>query len=191
MRFLLLFLLLVVAGFVAWRLLGRRSPGAPQQDGRPRGLPERASSVRVVPTAEDTAGPALAAAAVAPAALTRTTSVTPPSTLGLDDPDAVRPDLDADAMASARTLITPAVPDAVLSDALLDATPEQLQHLFAAVPQDVMANALGDDVRLAGPLAESEKAQLSGLSDELDTLDIWDFGADTETPDPQGPGHKA
>lgn len=191
MRFLLLFLLLVVAGFMAWRLLGRRSPGTPQQDGRPRGLPERPSSVRVVPTAEDTAAPMLAAVAVAPAALTRTTSITPPSTLGLDDPDAVRPDLDEDAMASARTLITPAVPDAVLSDALLDATPEQLQHLFAAVPQDVMANALGDDVGLAGPLAESEKAQLSGLGDELDTLDIWDFGADDGTPDPQGPGHKA
>lgn len=112
--------------------------------------------------------------------------VVPPGTRGLDDPDAVRPDIDARALASARAAVTPAVPDAVLSDALLDASPEQLGRLLASVPTEVMTQALGrhgnsqDSVRSLRP---EDRQQLSGLGDALDDLDIWNFGDDT--------GHKA
>ena len=112
--------------------------------------------------------------------------VVPPGTRGLDDPDAVRPDIDARALASARAAVTPAVPDAVLSDALLDASPEQLGRLLASVPTEVMTQALGrhgnsqDSVR---SLRAEDRQQLSGLGDALDDLDIWNFGDDT--------GHKA
>ena len=112
--------------------------------------------------------------------------VVPPGTRGLDDPDAVRPDIDARALASARAAVTPAVPDAVLSDALLDASPEQLGRLLASVPTEVMTQALGrhgnsqDSVRSLRP---EDRQQLSGLGVALDDLDIWNFGDDT--------GHKA
>ena len=108
--------------------------------------------------------------------------VVPPGTRGLDDPDAVRPDIDARALASARAAVTPAVPDAVLSDALLDASPEQLGRLLASVPTEVMTQALGrhgnsqDSVR---SLRAEDRQQLSGLGDALDDLDIWNFGDDT------------
>lgn len=105
-------------------------------------------------------------------------SVRPPGTADLDDVDAIRPAIDASSLASARRAVSREVPDGVLADALLDATPEQLQHLFAAVPQDVIAAAVGkgqDDVQHK-PLRAEDLAQLRGVSESVDDLEIWSFG---------------
>lgn len=178
---------------VVWFLSRRGSRGR----AAPPELPPRPSSVTPVnPGKPATPVPAQATRPASPVrtevrgdpAQGRPSSVrvVPPGTRGLDDPDAVRPDIDARALASARAAVTPAVPDAVLSDALLDASPEQLSRLLASVPTEVMTQALGrhgnsqDNVRSLRP---EDRQQLSGLGDALDDLDIWNFGDDT--------GHKA
>ncbi|TSA87210.1 hypothetical protein FNU79_04785 [Deinococcus detaillensis] len=105
-------------------------------------------------------------------------SARPPGTADLDDVDAIRPDIDASSMASARKSVSRDVPDGVLADALLDATPEQIQHLFAAVPQEIIAAAVGkskDNVQQA-PLKAEDLAQLRGVGDSVDDLEIWSFG---------------
>lgn len=100
----------------------------------------------------------------------------PPGTADLDDVDAIRPDIDASALAEARTGVSAEVPDGVLADALLDATPEQLQHLFAAVPDEVMAAAMGKDNVQRRPHKAEDLAQLRSVGDSLDELEIWSFG---------------
>ncbi|MFD1731252.1 hypothetical protein ACFSC4_09610 [Deinococcus malanensis] len=117
------------------------------------------------------AAPVAAASVVAVAA--------PVGTATLDDPDAIRPEVSADVLASARASVQPEVPDEVLSDALLDVTPAQLQQLFATVPTEVMAHAIGrtDDVSRT-PVQAGELAQLQGLGSAVDELDIWSFGDD-------------
>ncbi|GAA4016942.1 hypothetical protein GCM10022631_31880 [Deinococcus rubellus] len=102
--------------------------------------------------------------------------IRPPGTADLDDVDAVRPDIDASALAEARTGVSADVPDGVLADALLDATPEQLQHLFAAVPAEVMAAAMGKDDVQRRPHRAEDLAQLRSVGDSLDELEIWSFG---------------
>lgn len=99
----------------------------------------------------------------------------PPGTADLDDVDAIRPDIDAGSMASARMVISSAVPDGVLADALLDATPEELEHLFASVPKEVMDAAMGKDNVQHAPLNAEDLAQLSGFSNSVDDLEIWSF----------------
>ncbi len=108
--------------------------------------------------------------------LARDVSRRPPGTADLDDVDAVRPEIHASALASARSQITSGVPDGVLADALLDATPEQLQQLFAAVPSEVMAAAMGQDEVQQRPLRADERAKLQGVGDSVDDLEIWNFG---------------
>ena len=99
-----------------------------------------------------------------------------PGTIGLDEVDSIRPEIDSGALASARSSVSSSVPDGVLADALLDSTPDQLRNMFAAVPADVMANAIGsrDDVQRK-PLAAEDLAQLQGVSDSVDDLEIWGF----------------
>ncbi|SEJ82972.1 hypothetical protein SAMN04488058_12122 [Deinococcus reticulitermitis] len=109
----------------------------------------------------------------------------PPGTRDLDEETAARPEIDPQALAHARAQVSPAVPDAVLSDALLDATPGQVARLFSAVPTSVMADALGASgaqagkVQVQGQATAQDMAQLRGLGDALDDLDIWSFGDDT------------
>lgn len=105
--------------------------------------------------------------------------IQPPGTADLDDVDAVRPEIDASALAEARTGVRAEVPDGVLADALLDATPEQLQHLFAAVPAEVMAAAMGTDDAPRRPHRAEDLAQLRSVGDSLDELEIWSFGDKT------------
>ena len=108
----------------------------------------------------------------------------PPGTRDLDEETAARPEIDPQALARARAQVSPAVPDAVLSDALLDATPKQVAQLFAAVPAGVMADALGagsaqaGHVQIQGQASAQDLAQLRGLGDASDDLDIWSFGDD-------------
>lgn len=104
----------------------------------------------------------------------------PPGTAGLDEDEAVRPDIDPGAVAAARARISAAVPDEVLSDALLDATPKQLAHLFAAVPADVMAAAVGAQTALPQARGRPEDlAQLRKVGESVDDLEIWSFGDKT------------
>ena len=101
----------------------------------------------------------------------------PPGTADLDDVDAVRPEISAGVLATARSGVTQAVPDGVLADALLDATPDQLRNLFASVSADVIAAAVGprrDDVQ-SQPVKAEELALLRGAGDAVDELDIWSF----------------
>jgi hypothetical protein len=100
----------------------------------------------------------------------------PPGTADLDDVDAIRPDIDASALASARSQITREVPDGVLADALLDATPQQLQQMFAAVPTEVMTAAMGQGETPQRPLSQEELTKLQGVGDLVDDLEIWSFG---------------
>jgi hypothetical protein len=100
---------------------------------------------------------------------------TPPGTADLDDVDALRPEIDASALASTRLAVTQAVPDGVLADALLDATPAQLQHLFAAVPDNVLADALGGQNTTQQPIKAADLAQLQGIGDAVDELDFWNL----------------
>lgn len=100
---------------------------------------------------------------------------TPPGTADLDDVDALRPEIDASALASTRLAVTQAVPDGVLADALLDATPAQLQHLFAAVPDNVLADALGGQHTTQQPLKAADLEQLKGIGDAVDELDFWNL----------------
>lgn len=108
-----------------------------------------------------------------------------PGTRHLDEEAAVRPEIDPQAIAQARSRVTPAVPDAVLSDALLDATPGQVARMFSAVPADVMANAIGEKtgrggtVQIQGQATAQDLAQLRNLGSAVDDLDIWSFGDDT------------
>jgi hypothetical protein len=99
-----------------------------------------------------------------------------PGTIGLDEVDSIRPEIDSGALASARSSVSSFVPDGVLADALLDSTPDQLKTMFAAVPADVMANAIGtrDEVQRT-PIAAADLAQLQGVSDSVDDLEIWGF----------------
>ncbi|WP_293914924.1 hypothetical protein [Deinococcus sp.] len=99
-----------------------------------------------------------------------------PGTIGLDEVDSIRPEIESGALASARSSVASFVPDGVLADALLDSTPDQLKQMFAAVPADVMANAIGgrDDVQRT-PIAAEDLAQLQGVSDSVDDLEIWGF----------------
>lgn len=116
----------------------------------------------------------------------------PPGTRHLDEDTAVRPEIDPQAVAQARSRVAPAVPDAVLSDALLDATPGQVARMFSAVPADVMANAIGENtgrggkVQIQGPATAQDLAQLRNLGSAVDDLDIWNFGDDAP-----GQKHKA
>ena len=103
----------------------------------------------------------------------------PPGTAHLDDVDAVRPEIAASTLASARSAVSSDVPDGVLADALLDATPEQLQHIFASVSQDVMAAAMGRDEVQQRPMRAEDRAQLQGAGDSVDDLEIWNFGDKT------------
>ncbi|UQN09741.1 hypothetical protein [Deinococcus sp. QL22] len=100
---------------------------------------------------------------------------TPPGTADLDDVDALRPEIDASALASTRLTVTQVVPDGVLADALLDATPAQLQHLFAAVPDNVLAEALGHQNTTQQPIKAADLAQLKGIGDAVDELDFWNL----------------
>ncbi|WP_245556453.1 hypothetical protein [Deinococcus aquatilis] len=104
---------------------------------------------------------------------------TPPGTADLDDVDALRPEIDASALASTRMAVTQAVPDGVLADALLDATPAQLQHLLAAVPDDVLTNALGSQNTTQQPIKAADLAQLKGIGDAVDDLDFWNLSDKT------------
>lgn len=104
---------------------------------------------------------------------------TPPGTADLDDVDALRPEIDASALASTRMAVTQAVPDGVLADALLDATPAQLQHLLAAVPDDVLTNALGNQKTTQQPIKAADLAQLKGIGDAVDELDFWNLSDKT------------
>ena len=104
----------------------------------------------------------------------------PPGTIGLDEVDAVRPEIDASALASVRSAVGSDVPDSVLADALLDATPTQLRQMFAAVPSAVMADVMGTDTRGSDdvqrrPIREEELAQLRAMSESVDDLEIWGF----------------
>ncbi|WP_420595169.1 hypothetical protein [Deinococcus sp.] len=113
---------------------------------------------------------------------TQTYSTQPPGTANLDDVDAVRPDIDMAALASARSQVDSEVPDGVLADALLDATPEQLRQIFGSVSHEVMAGAMGtglggvstDDVQRR-PIKAEELAQLQAMSESVDDLEIWGF----------------
>ena len=104
----------------------------------------------------------------------------PPGTDGFEEADAVRPEIDASALASVRLAVANDVPDSVLADALLDATPNQLRQMFAAVPTAVMADAMGadlvgnDDVQRR-PIKAEELAQLRAMSESVDDLEIWGF----------------
>ncbi|WP_425146285.1 hypothetical protein [Deinococcus sp.] len=133
-----------------------RRPG-PQASNREPSAP-RPSSVRVVASAPLSA---------------------PPGTADLDDVDAVRPEIAAGTLASARSGVSGAVPDSVLADALLDATPDQLRHLFAAVPAEVLAAVVGDtgnrDHSGSQPLRAEDLAALRGVANSVDDLDIWSF----------------
>ena len=106
----------------------------------------------------------------------------PPGTALLDEETAQRPAVDAAALAAARARVSSLVPDAVLSDALLDASPQQLTRLLAAVPGEVMAGALGHGAGRPGeqvvqsPATAQDFAQLRGLGNAVDELDIWAFG---------------
>ncbi|MFC4426679.1 hypothetical protein [Deinococcus navajonensis] len=125
-----------------------------------------------------TAAPAVTPIVAAPVAGLATGTL-PRGTAALDEPDAVRPEVSAAALATARASVRPDVPDEVLSDALLDVTPTQLQQMFAAVPTHVMAQAIGrqDNVSQT-PVKAQDLAQLQGLGDAVDELDIWSFGDD-------------
>ena len=105
----------------------------------------------------------------------------PPGTARLDDVDALRPDVDAAALASARQAVPQAVPDSVLADALLDTTPAQLRQLFAAVPEDIMAQAIGSRGSAAPPAhhRQEDLALLRGAGDSVDDLEIWSFSDKT------------
>lgn len=163
-----------------------RAPAVPSQGAAPSRVAPASPARPAQPTpaqssmAQNTRAATTARPAARPAPAVGTGR--PPGTRDLDDPDAVRPDIDARALATARAAVTPTVPDAVLSDALLDASPEQLSRMIAAVPTEVMSQALGkdaprkDDVR---PLRAEDRQQLSGLGDALDDLDIWNFGEDS------------
>ena len=113
---------------------------------------------------------------------TQTYNTQPPGTADLDDVDAVRPDIDMAALASARSQVDSEVPDSVLADALLDATPEQLRQIFGSVSHEVMAGAMGtglggvstDDVQRR-PIKAEELAQLQAMSESVDDLEIWGF----------------
>ncbi|ACO46928.2 hypothetical protein DEDE109153_11590 [Deinococcus deserti] len=181
----------------------RRSDSAPPRSQETGSLPSnRPSGVRVVPAAprEEPAAaprttPVPVATPVAPkppvtpapvpvmaaplAAASAVAIAAPLGTAALDDPDAIRPEVSADLLASARASVQPEVPDEVLSDALLDVTPAQLQQLFASVPTDVMAHAIGrtDDVSTA-PVQAQDLEQLQGMGNAVDELDIWSFGND-------------
>lgn len=160
------------------------SPAAPQPSRAPTvvpaPVPEVVKAVRAAPVAPPVPAPA---PVIPPAALVAApvvaTSPLPPGTAALDEPDAVRPEVSAAALATARASVRPDVPDEVLSDALLDVTPTQLQQMFAAVPTHVMAQAIGrqDDVSKT-PVQAQDLAQLQGLGDAVDELDIWSFGDD-------------
>lgn len=182
----------------------RRSDSAPPRSQEAAPLPSnRPSGVRVVqaapreeaaPAARRAAAPvAPPAAAPAPAAVSAPVTPAPVAviaapvvvvaaplgTAALDDPDAIRPEVSADVLASARASVQPEVPDEVLSDALLDATPEQLQKLFATVPTEVMAHAIGRTDNVSStPVHAQDLAQLQGLGSAVDELDIWSFGDD-------------
>lgn len=107
-----------------------------------------------------------------------------PGTRDLDEETALRPDIDPQALAHARSQVSTVVPDAVLSDALLDATPGQVARLFSAVPTSVMADALGaggaqaGKVQIQGQATAQDMVQLRSLGDAIDDLDIWSFGDD-------------
>ncbi|MFC4638106.1 hypothetical protein [Deinococcus hohokamensis] len=151
--------------------------GAAQPSQTPTVVPV-ASTPEPVKVAPVVAAP-LAAAPIVAAPVVAAGTPLPPGTAALDDPDAVRPEVSAAALASARASVRPDVPDEVLSDALLDVTPTQLQQMFAAVPTHVMAQAIGrqDNVSQT-PVKAQDLAQLQGLGDAVDELDIWSFGDD-------------
>ena len=113
------------------------------------------------------------AAPVQPTASRRPAPVPPV----LDDDEAVRQEIDPRTLAAARAAVAKDVPDEVLSDALQDASPTQLAHLFAAVPADVMAAAIGTGNKKPQEQARPEDlAQLRGVGNAVDDLEIWDFG---------------
>lgn len=140
---------------------GSSSSRAPQ----PKTPPAVQSGVRVIP--QPAAPPRVPP--LAP------TYHSPPGTADLDDVDALRPEIDASALASTRLAVTQSVPDSVLADALLDATPTQLQHLFAAVPADVLAAAVGEQKPAQQPIKAADLAQLQGIGDAVDELDFWNL----------------
>ncbi|GGR26041.1 hypothetical protein [Deinococcus ruber] len=153
----------LVALFLLWPLVnGMRRRSASQSAPRRSSSPAQPSAPSPAPSGVKLIGTA------------------PPGTANLDDVDAVRPDIDASALATARSGVTQVVPDGVLADALLDVTPDQLKSLFASVSADVIAAAVGngstgkDNVQQK-PLKAEDLALLNGAGEAVDDLDIWSF----------------
>lgn len=122
--------------------------------------------------------------AVTPVQTQPDTYTQPPRTDILAEETDARPEVDAAALAAARSRVSEEIPDEVLADVLLDATPQQAAKLFAGVSHDVMAGAIGQQsqgVHFEGQAQADDLAKLDTLASAVDDLDFWNFGDDSGT----------
>ncbi|MDO4264558.1 MAG: hypothetical protein Q4C67_10215 [Deinococcus sp.] len=94
---------------------------------------------------------------------------------------AVRPQVDADLLRTARASVSRDIPDDVLEEMLFKATPQQTAQLLAGVAPGVMADLTADHgqgVHFKGQARAEDLAALNNLGSAVDDLDIWDFAAD-------------
>jgi hypothetical protein len=181
-----------------WKRLSQSEPtqNQSQHPTAPQATPQRATqssvTVRPAPVLPPVIPPVHLPARLPVSEQVQPPSSQPPSSLGLDEPDAIRPDISPLAVNQTRSGLAYEVPDALLADALLDATPEQIKTLIGAVPAEVMAGIMGhgsvygahnhssdhsgNQANLTQAGSGSALNELKGLETAVDDLDIWSFG---------------
>lgn len=160
--------LIVVLGLVAaFMMRGRADPP-------PLAAPDAAPQAAYTPSSE--------AQARAQAITEEYQRTAPPSRWSaLDAEDAVRPEVDAQALAAARASVSSDIPDDVLEEMLFQVSPQQTAVMFSGVSSDVMTEITShteSGVHYEGLSSQDDLAALSGLGSAIDDLDIWDFADD-------------